>query len=367
MLKHNSKISDFILYSNLTKKKPAKSKQSNTIIESLLHSTQKTISRSKLKSHKTLSPNTTYEDKAPIAKSQYISKNDSTLNQKITKVKAPSLNFNLIKTKQNKSQGKFKINQNYALHRQNSNSKNKSQINSKKNSTIIVSRSNSNSNLDQTTTIASSSSKRKSQQITLNPIIKNIKLKNILINSNKKNFFDYQKQILHTQVEEIHHNNTLFGIYSDHILKTKSNKNENTLLHKPTKVKLKLIKNINNINDKNEVIKRKIITDELISEDSVFNYSKTNSFSLNNNSKEKNKSLVSRNNDSLQQTLSFTYSDDEGSVEKYKQIKQKKQVKNKNNVQKGQRNKNISNIDLMKNVDFLTFCEQMNEKLFNGK
>lgn len=356
MIKHNSKISDLLLHTNFIHKKNNKSKPTQDIINSLIQSTSKHYQLNKSKIRATQSPNVFDSIKH---------KNEFIKNKKIYFTKVNSKNKSIDHSRSItfcnpnviKSKSKVQLNIKFdAVQKPNTNEK------KTKNKTITVSRSNSISNLDQTTTIASSNSIRKNQTNNGTSIY-NLKLKKFLANNNseKKNPNDYNKQILHTQADELNENINHFFNYNDSTLKTGENICKSKLNLNLLKKNQDCFKNLKQKIQDN-IFKRKQIVDELLSEDSVFDYSKNNSISItNNNSKEKNKSIPSRNNESELQTLSLTYSDDEGSVEKSKQ-------KNKYYYGKrAQRNISLAGNHLFKDSDFLTFCEEMNQKLFNGK
>ena len=181
-----------------------------------------------------------------------------------------------------------------------------------------VSRSNSISNLEQTTTLTSSTTNT-SKRI------------------NKKKNTQKQKETIQVlQTEETNFN------------------------YKPHITEVNIIETKKNYKSDNYITTNIITANEydLLSEDSVFNYSKNTSNNVtNNNSKEKNIKTISGNNDSGHQTISYTYSDDEGSVTKKTIDKRTKQNK--------QTNMNTHNNMSVYSEDFLTFCAKMNQKLFS--
>ena len=181
-----------------------------------------------------------------------------------------------------------------------------------------VSRSNSISNLEQTTTLTSSTTNT-SKRI------------------NKKKNTPKQKETMQVfQTEETNFN------------------------YKPHITEVNIIETKKNYKSDNYITTNMITANEydLLSEDSVFNYSKNTSNNVtNNNSKEKNIKTISGNNDSGHQTISYTYSDDEGSVTKKTIDKRTKRNK--------QSNMNTNNNISLYSEDFLTFCAKMNQKLFS--
>ena len=331
MFKCNSKKSELFLYNAFNKRKHSKSKQKSEILNSVFQSSQKMGEQSKQKVSNDLN-RTLFGKKDSFNKQSNCTKISNFKNGRLNKSKEHSLSINVTNTIQSKSKP--------GLH-----AKNYSTLPNKK--TIAVSRSNSISNLDQTTTMASSNSKRKNQQ----NVIFNLKQRNL---QQKKSFFEYQKQLLHTQ-EDLK-NNLLFGNCNETTLKPGDNPCKTKLNLNLLKKNQNCIRNLK-LKIQESIIKRKQFVGELLSEDSVFDCSKNNSNTgTHNNSKDKK--MISRNNDSELQTLSLTYSDDD-TPQKPKIMKKidKRPKRNLSNVNK----------NLFQNSDFLTFCEEMNQKLFNGK
>lgn len=254
-----------------------------------------------------------------------------------------------------------------SLHRKNTLSKTKN-INSKsinlsvygtriKKANLHFSRSNSISNLEQTTTLTSSTtttSKRINQKKE-GKMIQNTKNYNVKVKKeNKEAGSNIHNQFLHT--EETNYN------YQQNITEVNVNyRNQNY----KSENHINIIKSNNTLNEY-----------DLLSEDSVFNPSKHTSNNVtNNNSKDKNIKTISGNNDSGQQTISYTYSDEEGSSLSRNKEKSKKNIFNyfiesnrpQRNLNKTHNNYLYQNNILIHNEDFLTFCEEMNQKLFAKK
>lgn len=230
-------------------------------------------------------------------------------------LKNKSLNFNnYLVNHQNLNSLKTNLFKNYnsntllkpqSLQRKNTLSKSKN-INSKsinlsingakiKKSNLHVSRSNSISNLEQTTTLTSSTtttSKRINQKKEGKRVqpAKNLNLK--VKKENKEAGNMMHNQFLHTEETNYNYQPNITEVNVNYT--NKNYKSENMI---------NIIKSNNTLNEY-----------DLLSEDSVFNPSKHTSNNVtNNNSKDKNIKTISGNNDSGQQTISYTYSDEEGS------------------------------------------------------
>lgn len=200
---------------------------------------------------------------------------------------------------------------------------------------LKVSRSNSISNLEHSTTLTSSTtttSKRITQKKDV-PMTLSHKKNQLKLKTNEA-VKQLNTQFLHTEETNYH--------YQPNITEVNVNPNNNY------RSDIYITQNINKYNYINEY--------DLLSEDSVFNFSKHTSNNVtNNNSKDKNLKTISGNNDSGQNTISYTYSDDEGSSRKYIDKR-----RTKRNIDNKGGNNNI----FIHNEDFLTFCEEMNQKLF---
>ena len=374
MYKSNLKINE-LLKSQIEKRKPSKNKIN--IIEYFLSKKEKdpsTVqfikrsiqsskphkkSQSKSKNNKSVSGieiSTTLPTKQNSPHTQNQKCNNKTIKTKIyNHLKNKSLNCNNIVIKnQNLNSLKSNLFKNYntkvqsthnksiiAKHRSITNKSNNISINVSENrkKSHMVSRSNSISNLEHSTTLTSSTtttSKRITQkkEISQKPIAFSHKKNSHLKLKTNEAVKQLNTQFLHT--EETNYN------YQPNITEVNINQNNNY------RSDMYITQNINKNNYINEY--------DLLSEDSVFNFSKHTSNNVtNNNSKEKNLKTISGNNDSGQNTISYTYSEDEGSSRKYIDKR-----RTKRNIDNKGGNNNI----FIHNEDFLTFCEEMNQKLF---
>lgn len=130
------------------------------------------------------------------------------------------------------------------------------------------------------------------------------------------------------------------------------------------KLKNSKINNKNNISLSNKTSIPNYYLNELdlLSEDSVFNFSKQTSNNVTgHNSKEKYKTL-SNNGESEQLTISYTYTDDEETC-KSRTKRNVNEAHNKTYVIR----QDYGNNAAMMNEDFLSFYEEMNKKLFAFK
>lgn len=368
MYKSNLKINE-LLKSQIEKRKSSKNKIN--IIEyfiskkekepSIVQFIKKPIqsnkqhkkSLSKSKNNKSLSGIDTSTTLPTKQNSPHSINTNKTIKAKIyTHLKNKSLNCNnIMKTNQNLNTLKSNLFKNYnskiqSTHNKSINTKNRTIVNKSINASDNrkkshkVSRSNSISNLEHSTTLTSSTtttSKRitKKKEVNQKALTLSHKKKEQLKLKTNEAVKQLNTQFLHT--EETNYN------YQPNI--TEVNVNQNNNYRSDIYITQNIIKN-NYINEY-----------DLLSEDSVFNFSKHTSNNVtNNNSKEKNLKTISGNNDSGQNTISYTYSDDEGSSRKYLDKR-----RTKRNIDNKGGNNNI----FIHNEDFLTFCQEMNQKLFS--
>ena len=225
-----------------------------------------------------------------------------------------------------------------------------------------ISRSNSNSNLEPTSTKTSS-------DVTVSTASKRLKIYNNPVrffkdDLKKFNFDKKQKKQNYISTESQKHSKHF------HLINNKNLSISECVLDKFLNNKNKTQKNNINHNLSRSInIKKNENSLTLISEDSVFNNSKQRSTSGNHNDSSSNKiSLKYSSNNSntisfdkkSKDSIDYTYTDDEVQST-YRKQKNKLQINNNNN--NNNNNKNMTN-NKINNEDFLSFCNEMNQKLF---
>ena len=337
MFQMNKTLNHLINYKN---KKKCKSKNKSTIIERFLIQNQKyPMKLTLLNDYQNVIRNSNSKKK----KNNNSKNSFSQKNKSFSKEKSPQLKQNklgLTHTKNVKSinslPNKLKLDlllkkatpQNKIIH------KRENKLNLKEYKQTIMNRSNSISNLEQTITTTSTTMTSKRKKTTSKNInIKTLNLNNILKKQKKKN---ESKNLIFESYNSTDYNN-------NKVFQTQNNENKNIIKNN----------NNNNINTNNKNINNEF---DLISNDSVFfNSKQTSNTVTNNNSKEKNNN--NGFNESEQQTITLTYTEDDNNDINFKNYP----------YEFSRQKKNHDNNIIIQNEDFLTFYQQMNKKLFGEK